>query len=549
MPTTVPTIDFDAVFKDISARLEADREKRTQPPVMKLWDGDWNLRGAVHREISASFQYLENETGIGTLELPASYYLSKWVTDTDRDNKNVFITVDKDGSRWSGMLDEAELFVDGKGMRVVRMTFKHDYEHLKHILVYCNPFLPPELQFPRLFIMFGPAKWALKLTLLLNIMRLETSIWALPADPMDLSSWGGLNMSNWSQVVSPLAIAGDSSQFAVVHSRFKMMHDVQKRITADAQLTWMPRRYLDGDDAPWPGATLRHGCLVWDLVDNSGWDTETSFGGSLFTGLERSVISILPDGLNQNVDVIPDPTFPPEYSQPGFKGSHPRAPGIILRDTGHPGITTASFKWKPATDVGMVTGGHSAPGVNEGISAAIQMIGDLIAAALFVPPVGGAVDAILKPLYTDTIAAFMKWGTGNRAHQYGWSHFHEGWAEGADRAYTLSAVVALRAGIWRTREQTTHSITVVDGFGNLRVGEYGKGNAHIGTRIGTTCRDWGLPGRVYVDRITDLTLKWDRHTTPKWALIIGQRPDEDPLLKGLEMLQEMASITHELGVL
>lgn len=546
---SVATIDFAAEFAAIQTRLETDRARRILPPVMKLWDGAWNFRARVSREISASFQILENETGIGTLVLPAGHYLSKWVTDTERSNKNIFITVDKDGMRWSGCLDEAELVLDDKGMRTLRITFKHDYEHLKHILAYCNPFLPPEIQFPRLFIMFGPSKWALKMTLLLNIMRLETSLWALPSDPLNIANWGTLDQSTWSQVVAPLKIEDDNSQFCVVHSRFKMMHDVGKRIVADAQLTWMPRRWLTGDPAPWAGANIRHGCLVWELVDNSGWDTGTSFGGSLFTGIVRAVTSILPDGLNQTVDTISDPTFPPEYSTPGFKGTNPKVPGIILRDTGHPGITSASFKWKPETDAGMVTGGHSAPGVNEIISAGIQMIGDLIAAALFVPPVGGAADAILKPLYTDTLLAFMKFGNSARVARLGWSHFHEGWAEGADRAYTLSALIALRTGMWRTREQTSHTVTVVDGFGNLRVGENGKGNAHIGTRLGTTIRDWGVPGKVYVDRISDLTLKWERGQTVRWNIVIGQRPDEDPVLKGIEMIQELASVSRELGVL
>lgn len=486
------------------------------------------------------------------------------------------------------------------------------------------------------------------------------------------------------------------------------MHDVSKRIAADAQLTWEPRRYLDGDDPPWPGADLRHGCLVWDLVDNSGWDTETSFGGNLFTGLIRAFTTIGGDGISEGTTVISDPTFPPEYSQPGWKGTLPKAPGIILRDGERTGIQSNSFHWKPATDTEFVTGGHSMPGVNEAISAAVNMLGDLIAAALFVPPIGGMVDALLKPLYcvagdtqidgpdgkeridalaargdpfrvwsltpqgervaatadyafkkgraelfrytlgngrkltatahhrwlnrtgwaeaaktplgtdiatvndrrdavadetpardlrdsawtaveggraveysplvsiesvgvqdfydmhvpgwvnyagdgiwnhnTDVFLAFMKWQDIPRANRLGWSHYQETWCDGADRAYTLSALIALRTGMWRTREQTTHSVTVADGVENLRVGQRGKGNAYIGTRIGTTVQDWGVPGRVYVDRITELTLWWDRKTTPHWDIVVGHREPEDPMMQILEMIQEISSIARDLGV-
>nr|WP_256670535.1 hypothetical protein [Nocardia cyriacigeorgica] len=364
--TTVETIDFDKVFGEIAERLKRDHERRIKPPLTRIWDANGVLIGEVHNEISAKFTLPENETGLGVIELPAKYYLARWMTNhDDRTTDNVIITVDKDGARWSGMLDDLEQYKGEDGQRVVKATFKSDYEHLKHILAYSNPFLPPEIQFPRLWILFGPAKWALKTTLFVNLLRLQglDGLWTLPDDPMNPDGWFDLDQSNWAHVVAPIAIENDNSQFAIVHSRWKYMHDVSKRIVADAQLTWEPRRYLEGDPEPWPGANLRPGTIVWDLVDNSGWDTETSFGGNLFTGLVRAVTSIGSDGMTEGIDVIDDPTFPPEYEIPGWKGTIPRAPGIILRDGDRTGIQSNSFHWKPATDTEFATGGHSMPGV------------------------------------------------------------------------------------------------------------------------------------------------------------------------------------------
>lgn len=551
MVATVETIDFDAVFKQITDRLKKDDERRFASPLVRIWDGDWNYVGEVHRELSASFQRLNNETGIGTVELPSTYYLARWATDAKSraGQKNVFVTVDYRGMRWSGTLDEVEQKKDNTGYRTTVLTFLHDYEHLKHILAYSNPFLPPELQFPRIWILFGPSKWALKLCLLVNIMRLESSLWALPDDPLNPAEWFNFDQSTWSQVVAPLDINSDNSQFCISYSRFKSMHDVSKAIVADAQLSWVPRRWLEGDPPPWEGANVRHGCLVWELVDNSGWDQETSFEGNIFTGLERAFINISSDGMTQGIDVISDPTFPDEYSQPGFLGTLPQAPGIILRDSDYTAITTSSFKWKPATDVGYVAGGHSMPGVNEAISAAIQMAGDLIAAIIGVPPVGGAADAILKPLYTDVVLAFMKWKDTGRAEDLGWSHFHETWCDGSDRAYTLSALIALRAGMWRTREQISHTVEITDGCEGLRVGALGYGNCDIGSRIGVTVKGFGQPGQVWVDQVSELTLGWARDTTPGFKITIGSREIQDPVVKGLEMVKEIFSITQELGVL
>lgn len=549
--TTVATIDFDQVYSEIVERLRRDTDRRFQQPEVRLFDGDWNYRGTVYLEKKASFQVLENETGTAVLEMPASYYLAKWLTEYDtRSTKNVNITMDKDGIRWDGMLEEVER-EERDGIATIRATFKHSYEHLKHIICFSNPWLPPEVQFPRLWIMFGPAKWALKFTLLANIMRLESSLWALPDDPMDASQWFDFDQSNWSMVVAPLAIEDDNSQFAVVHSRFKKFHDVAKRILDDAQLTVTTRRWLTGDPPPWAGADLKHGCLVIDIVDKSGWDTETSFGGNLFTGLVRSFMSITGDGLNGGEETVPDPTFPAEYSTPGHKGTVPRAPGVILRAGDVSAIESSSFKYKPPTDVGVVTGGHSMPGVNELISFAIQMAGDLTAMAIGVPPLGGAADAILSPLYTDVLLAFQKWRDIGRANQLSSEgfYYHEAWGEGADRAYTLAALIALRTGFFLTDEKFTHTVKVVDGIGELRIGDNGKGNAYIGDRVGTTVKDWGTPGRVYVDRISELNLTWDRDTAPTWDITVGHREAEDPLLKAFELIQDLMSITSELGVI
>lgn len=143
MTAPVETIDFDQVYADICARLEADKERRLVRPLIRIWDGDWNLRGTVTSEISASFQWLNNETGIGTIELPLDNYIARWMADFRKRNtaRNINITVDKDGARWDGLLDELLVIKDDTGKRYIRAVFKHSYEHLKHILAWSNPFV------------------------------------------------------------------------------------------------------------------------------------------------------------------------------------------------------------------------------------------------------------------------------------------------------------------------------------------------------------------------------------------------------------------------
>lgn len=539
-------IDFDTAFTEITNRLKAEEKRRLLPADVRLYDGDANFRGTVKRENAASFQYLDNETGIALLEMPLDYYLSKWIADIDsRGTTNVLIRAEKDGARWCGLMDEFKIIKGEDGRKFIRVTFKHDYEQLKHILAWSNPFLPAEIQFPRLWVCFGRARWALKTTLLCNLMRLEGSLWMLPSNPMHLAGWSTLDQSTWWNVVMP-DIDVDNSVGAIVHSRFKNMHEVSKKIVADAQLSWEPRRWFTGDPPPWPGANLRNGCIVWDLIDKSGWNTGTSFGGNIFEGLFRELINIGADGITENVEQVDDPNVPGEYLIPGFKGTIPSMPGVVYREGEHTGIQASEFSHKPATDVGVVAGGNSMPGINEGFSALIQMAGDLTAMIPGVPPLGGVADAVLKPLYTDVFMAFGKWKSPQRAARLGGSHYHEKWADGADKAYTLAFLLAMRAGMWETRETNSVTLTVADGA-PWRIGQRGHGHFFLGDRVAFSVLGMA-PGRLFVERVSELTLAWDRDTTPSWQIQIGQRVAEDPIARMAEDMQDFLGMLQELGV-
>lgn len=544
----VETIDFDAKWAEFQAASAAEKAARLKPPLVRLWDGSWRLRGVVNRINSADIQEVNNETGVADFELPLDYWISEWIVNIDdRDTQNVHITIDHDGARWSGRMESFSVTKNEDGTGVLNLRFLHEFNELKHILVFANPWLPPEVQFPRLWLLFGPSKWALKTTLLVNIIRLYSSAWAIAPDPMDPNGWNSNDMSTWWIAVKPSPIGQDNSLPAIVHSRFGNMQEVSKKVVEDAQLSWEFRRYLDGDPEPWPGANLRHGCLVIDLIDKSGFTSGTSFGGNIFSGLIRAFININPDGLTEGVDVINDPNMPAEYSNPNFQGTLPEAPWVIYRDGVHTGIQQSDFTYKPPTAVGVVAGGHSMPGVNELISATIQMIGDLTAAIPLVPPLGGIADAILKPLYTDVFLAFGKWRSQQRAYNLGGSHLHEHFAEGGDRAYTLAWLLAMRTGMWVTREQTSHTVTVADGA-PYKIGQRGHGHFWLGDRVGSTVRGMA-EGRVFVDRVSELNLSWNRDQSPQWAITIGQREIKDPVVEAFEKIQEMLSILKNLGVI
>jgi hypothetical protein len=551
-----------------------------------MWDGDMRLRGEVAGERAGNFEFIENDVGTAMIQLPVDHYLAQWVMGhRGRAKRNVIITFDKQGARWSGFMDNYKVIRDKYGDCYIEISFKHDYEQTKHIYCWANPFLPSAIQFPKLWALFGPAKWCLQLTLLVNLMRLETSLWTLPDDPLDPNEWMGpsFNPGNWRNQVTPFPILADNSNLTVVFSRFKPWYEVAKDTLADAQLTVVCRRYLDGDPHPFENLRgelgldpiedlfqlfqIRHGCLVWDIVDNSEWGTETAFGGSWLTGLVRSVVQIADDGTTEGVNVYSgDATFPGEYYNPGFLGTRPQAPWVVFEEGEYTGINSSEFNYYEATDTSFISGGQSAPGINEGISAAINMAGDIITAhvsvgaELQIPPIGGLMDAVARPLYENVFLAFQETPTLRAVGEtlpiagledvttgLGDFHYFEGWGDNADRAFTISSIMATRAKMWATRAHTAHTLKVSDAA-PYYIGEPGYGHFWLGSRVGTSVRGYPTPHTIFVERVNKLGYKWSKDGPEGWDIEIGYQDPKDPMLKAFELIRNINQAMGQLGV-
>lgn len=527
-------------------RVRARREK----PLVRIWDGDWKLKGRVEGELDASFSWKLNDTGSGIIRLPVDHWIARWALDIwGRPTENIHITMDKDGARWGGRLRRGKLVKAADGTRHLELQFLHDYEQLKRIQVWSNPFLPAAIQFPRVSIMAGPSAWVLKTMLLMNIVRLNASLWHLPDDPLNPASWGGgFDPSNWPIVVAPGALSQDSSPWTIVSSRFKFWHDMAESTLADAELMVECRRYLEGDPEPWAGANLRNGTLIVDIVDKSGrWDMD-GFGsrGSLLTGILRTFTQLADNLIDDTQVLIPEPAVVPEYQQPNRLGTTPRAPYVVYRDGAITGVEAAEFTWEPQQAVQVNGGGHSMPGVNEGISAAVQLAGNTLGQFVFVPTLGTIADEFLRPIYSDTILAWMSFKSPLRSIRAGWDHYEEHFAKGADRAYTLSGLVAMREGFWETRARTSHQLTIADGAPWF-VGDQGKGHFFLGDRIASTVI--GLPEhQLVVEQVGELEYSWDRKSQG-WGIVVGDpRSNESPTARAIREVSELVTAVHDLGV-
>jgi hypothetical protein len=285
------------------------------------------------------------------------------------------------------------------------------------------------------------------------------------------------------------------------------------------------------------------------------------------TGLVRAVVNIASDGTTEGVDVYTgDPTYPGEYYNPGFLGTRPKAPWVVFEDGEYTGIKSSEFNYYEATDTSFVTGGSSMPGVNEGISAAINMAGDIITAhvsvgaELQIPPIGGLMDAVAQPLYRDVFLAFQEIptlramgetlpiaGLESLLSDLGDFHYYEGWADGSDKAYTLSAVLAVRAKMWATRTHTAHTIKVSDAAPYL-IGEEGYGHFWLGSRVATSVKGYPTPHTLFVERVSKIKYEWNKDGPKGWQFEIGYQEPKDPVLKAFSLIRQINSAAGELGV-
>lgn len=540
--------DLDHVYVDYSEFVDEFARERLAPPLARIWDGDYNLFSEIHGEFEHSFSFIRNDTGDAFIDLPLDHYVSEWVLDPNsRSTKDLHLTFDKDGARWSGKVTSARVTWASKGQRVLRLTAKHDYEHLKKIRIWANPFLPAEIQIPKSWTMIGPADWALATTLHLALLRKNASLWMVPDDPLDIGQWINLDMRNWNMVIKPVSLLGSSAPPAMVMSRFKDFHTAAKDIAADAQLSIECRRYLPGDPDPIPGMNLKYGCLVFEIVDKSGWNTETAFGGSLLTGLQRAFKSIGSDGLTEGIHYIDHPDFPDEYSRPGWKGTLPQAPWIVFEDGPYTGVESTEYEYRPPGPVQFVTGGQSMPGINEVLKAAIIGLGGMAGTALLgQTQLGGVIEAIAEPFYTDTIMAFQAHKEHGRIQELGDHHYFEEWVDGSDRAYTLSAQVAMRKAKWETRERHIATVEVNDAA-PYTVGQNGYGDFFVSDRVAVHAA--GMPKHVlFVEQVEKLEYEFS-NSRRGWTIEVGQSEANDPLLALYGKWEETASGLRELGVL
>ncbi|QNO01045.1 minor tail protein [Mycobacterium phage CELFI] len=505
---------------------------RKAHPLIRIWINDpENSHGAVcvgrvdfTDTIKGSFPFKNNTATQGVLQIRDDHYIAlflKRLPQDERYQKNVMITVDFYGGakRWSGLLDKWNIKTTEDGAKYFEMTFQDDLTYLQYLLCPPNPFLPiPVFQFPRMFMLAGPSKWAISMLILLNLLRVEGNLWELPDDPFDPEEWDQiLDWSDWQVHIkgSPWLV-DDSSMWTFLSARMNPVDAVIADALDDCQLTMTYRRVLtdDGEVADGlmgiaDGTRVKNGALVFEVVDNSNAHAfdGTFLSGTVIDGFARSLITygggFVEDVFNQ---VGEDSTLhPDEYYQSGWLGTIAKQPWLVIRDSEWTPITSSDMSWGPSKNVSVVVGGDN-PAADAIAKLIIETTGALIGYFLLAGFSGlGSIAAdVIMPFLVGTIAAWLQWKNTGRANALGWMHYWELYQAGAENnSWSLAALSALRGGFLVGKSETTHLVALHDSWAIPGL------HFDIGHRIGTTVDSPGVQDIVWVNQVEEMVAEWD----------------------------------------
>lgn len=562
MTAAPPALMSVAEIKQQCHAIRQSREElRMAFPIIRLWineniDGPAVCIGRVDYTdtIKGSFPFKNNTPTQGVLQIRDDHYVGVFLKSLPNDPaycKNVLITVDFYGGekRWSGLLDKWNVR-QRDGVKYMELTFNDDLTFLQYLLCPPNPLLPIDIfQFPRVFALAGPSRWAISLLILINLIRVEGNLWTIPDDPFDLNQWFKLfDWSSWQILVRATPFLQDGSLWTFFASRMNPIDSIIADTLDDAQLTIKYRRILTDDgETIGPGvpgvSECQNGALVFEVDDNSGLTGSdgTYTGGDPWSGFWRSVIFYIGGFVEDTLGIISDDESltPDEYYSPGFLGTIASHPWMVIRDNEWTPIESADLSWGPSKAVSVIIGGDN-PAADAIARLIIETVGDILGYVLLLGFSSAgqiAADAIM-PFIVGTIAAWIQWKNTGRATELGWIHYLEMYQQGAENsAWSLSGLAALRGGFLVGKSETDHLVALHDFWAIPGI------HFDVGNRIGTTVDSSGLQQIIWVNQVEEMNAAWDNSGDVKpyaWEIKAGKSQ------RNLSMGERLARLSKKL---
>ncbi|TEA06278.1 hypothetical protein [Mycobacteroides salmoniphilum] len=556
--TQAPTVGNPmSAYRYLDARRHTTIEETKQRPLLRLWDKNMQFIGNIAQEKSVRVEEVMADSGTGTCVIRRDNWLSDFILYDRRAEEDLHFTLDPNPTnrswrtRWGGKVTGVTAKRSNDGLHTVEMEMVHNREHVKHLLAGANPIFPPEIQFPKMFVLPWNCRTAVSLTMFINLARQFFPLLSIPTNIFNPGAWlgvadiiGGFDPLLWPvqvQFVNPLF---DQSRTTILTSRWTDIHTVTAPLLEDAGCMIRAYTWLTEDkDSPHPElgtlagqlARPHRNAVILAVEDKSGVTGPT---GTLLDGPINLIASTADDMITETlssvIDLDKDNDGETDPLIRKWFGVAPKPPWVVFKDGEYSGIVESQRTTHGATAKTIMIGGRSPGWVNQlqtfGIKYSLSQLSAVISYAIgaYQQPGTPGLEELYQGQLDDTLLAFQRFTDPIRAIRMGdfgfLEHFEQG---GGGTAYTVSGILNLRSGHWKTRAYTSFKTSIRNGMPYLLDTDF-----TLGDRLG-----FQMANVIHVDQCTAIRRSYDESTPMTIELSIGDdSEEEDPVAKATRTL-------------
>lgn len=565
MTTPVLTAsEFHAIEQQLAERRYAYLNRRPKQPLIRLWDKSMQLIARIMIPESWDCEEVAHDDGDAHIELVGkdNDWLREIIVFKTRPAEDLHITIDPDPekphdfkNRWGGKITRI-VDVEERGKpNITTLEVIHNRRHLSKFNLAATPLLPPAVQPIKMFLWGGPAASTCAMAMLVNTIRVYSlnAFWPVPRNILAPETWlENISMLNHPVQVMPINPLLDQSRWCTIGARWKDAKTVLTPVMKDSGVICHAYTWIPGDPPPYSavfgdalGEILQptRSCVILSFENDSGVTGPT---GTAVDGL-INLFAATAD------DLITEALFPVDGDGDGetdplirkILGVAPKRPPFVYRDVGYGGANRREMTIHKSQAIIINTGGKSPKWVNMAITWGIRYGLSQIATAISNMPGAPAqapgsegLDNLYQGQLDDTLLAFINFIDPIRSAEVGPYAFQEHFETGSGSAFTLSSVITLREGWWKTRPYTSFKFDVGSGSPFV-IGE----DIRLGSRVAAERR-----GVLYTDQIMAIRRQGNRRESGRPKLSFGDDSrEQDPMAQGFAAIANVANFAAMLA--
>jgi hypothetical protein len=561
----VPTQDPMSSYRYLNSRRQTLIDSVRQRPLIRMQDKNYGQLATIGQEMSCRFEEIASDAGEAGVVIRGGDYLGEFVRNAVRVEEDLHLSIDPVATqpdwktRWGGKITQINVKRDSSGVHTVELIATSNREHLKSILVGTTPWFPPEVQPVKMWMLPANFRTAAGITLFINLARLFFPPLSIidnvfnPAgwvNPLGVDALLNLDPLSWPIQCQFINLLIDQSRTSLLTAAWSNFHDMIIDPAKDAGCcarvyTW----FTEDETGPHPELELLVGkelaglarphrnCLIAAFEDHSGVDgpTGTALDGpiNLFAKTLDDLITTTVLPVDENDDGEVDPVFRKLF------GVAPKPPWVTFRDGQASGIIESQYNQHKGPTVTVMTGGRSPKIVNDlqtfGIKYGLSQASYAIELALRekTPPGTPGLEEVYQGQLDNILFAWQRYSDPVRAITTGDFPYQEWFEHPGSSAYTVSAVISLRAGNFKKRAYRSFKTSIRNAAPYIVNYDF-----FLDDRVG-----FEVDAILYVDQVGAIKYSYDRRKPITWEVSVGDdSKDIDPFAQGIRALQAVYTI-------